>query len=274
MNRRHFAYTIILFVALLLYCVQAFSQNGFRVMFYNVENLFDCRHDSLKNDYEFLPNSMHAWHYGRYKQKLNNISKVVTAVGEWNPPVLVGFCEVENDSVLTNLVKYSPLKEFGYRYLITHSPDERGIDVALLYQRSSFRLIDHDSIRIVFPDNPMKHTRDILHVTGQIMNGDSLDVFVCHFPSRTGGEKESEPNRMFAASLLKHYTDSLFTVRTHPNIIIMGDFNDYPSNKSISEVLNAKAPSASPEDKKLYNLWSSLYHCRDLCGTPYQCRWL
>ena len=273
MNRRHFAYTIILFVALLLYCVQAFSQNGFRVMFYNVENLFDCRHDSLKNDYEFLPNSMHAWHYGRYKQKLNNISKVVTAVGEWNPPVLVGFCEVENDSVLTNLVKYSPLKEFGYRYLITHSPDERGIDVALLYQRSSFRLIDHDSIRIVFPDNPMKHTRDILHVTGQIMNGDSLDVFVCHFPSRTGGEKESEPNRMFAASLLKHYTDSLFTVRTHPNIIIMGDFNDYPSNKSISEVLNAKAPSASPEDKKLYNLMAERAKDKTFGTYKYQGEW-
>jgi predicted extracellular nuclease len=263
-----------LFILVFLLCGgEAFPQTGFRVMFYNTENLFDCKHDTLKNDYEFLPNSMRAWHYGRYKQKLNHISKVITAVGEWNPPVLVGLCEVENDSVLTSLVKYSPLKTQGYRYVMTHSRDERGIDVALLYQRGSFRLIAHDSIRINFPDKNKRPTRDILHVVGQVINGDSLDVFVCHFPSRTGGEKESEPNRIFAASCLKHYTDSLFAVRTHPNILIMGDFNDYPHNKSISEILGAKAPSSVPDNKILYNLLAEREKDKSFGSYKYQGEW-
>ncbi len=241
-------------IFLLLNSADVFSQSGFRVMFYNVENLFDCRHDTLKNDLEFLPNSVRGWHYGRYRQKLINISKVIAAVGEWTPPVLVGLCEVENDSVIRDLIKYSPLKTQEYRYLMTHSLDERGIDVALLYQRGSFRLIQHDSIRIKFPDKNRRPTRDMLHVVGQVLNGDSLDVFVVHMPSRTGGEKESEPARVFAASCLKQYVDSLFAVRTHPNILIMGDFNDYPHNKSISEILDAKVPTEHLESKKLYNL--------------------
>ena len=271
-NRNLFA--VSLFVLVLLLCSgQAFSQTAFRVMFYNVENLFDCKHDTLKNDSEFLPNSMRSWHYGRYKQKINNISKVITAVGEWNSPVLVGFCEVENDSVLTNLVRFSPLKQHDYRYVMTHSPDERGIDVALLYQRGSFRLIAHDSIRITFPDKNKRPTRDILHVAGQVINGDTLDVFVCHFPSRTGGEKESEPNRIFAASCLKQYTDSLFTIRTHPNILIMGDFNDYPHNKSISEILGAKAPSLAPDNKVLYNLMATKENDKSFGSYKYQGEW-
>jgi len=274
MIRNRCSFTVGLFIlALLLSGGQIFAQKSFRVMFYNVENLFDCRHDTLKNDYEFLPNSMRAWHYGKYKQKVTNISKVITAVGEWDPPALVGLCEVENDSVLTNLVKYSPLKKFGYRYIMTHSCDERGIDVALLYQRGSFRLIEHDSIRIVFPDKHQRATRDILHVAGQVINGDTLDVFVCHMPSRTGGEKESEPSRILAASFLKNYSDSLFLVRTHPNILIMGDFNDYPHNKSISEVLGAKAPSTTPDDKKLYNLLAEREKDKTFGSYKYQGEW-
>lgn len=274
MIRNRCSFTVGLFIlALLLSGGQIFAQKSFRVMFYNVENLFDCRHDTLKNDYEFLPNSMRAWHYGKYKQKITNISKVITAVGEWNPPALVGLCEVENDSVLTNLVRYSPLKKFGYRYIITHSCDERGIDVALLYQRGSFRLIEHDSIRIIFPDKHQRATRDILHVAGQVINGDTLDVFVCHMPSRTGGEKESEPSRILAASFLKHYSDSLFLVRIHPNILIMGDFNDYPHNKSISEVLGAKAPSTKSDDRKLYNLLAEREKNKTFGSYKYQGEW-
>lgn len=274
MTRGRYPFVVCLFLlTLLLFEEQSFAQNRFRVMFYNVENLFDCRHDTLKNDSEFLPNSLRAWHYGRYKQKLTNISKVITAVGEWTPPALVGLCEVENDSVLTALVKYSPLKEQGYRYVMTDSPDERGIDVALLYQRGSFRLIDRHSIRITFPDNPQKTTRDILHVAGEVISGDTLDVFVCHFPSRMGGEIESEPYRLFAANLLKLYTDSLFAIRTHPNILIMGDFNDYPHNKSISEVLGAKAPSGSIDSKRFYNLLANRKKDKSFGTYKYQGEW-
>lgn len=243
-----------LFLLLLFGNIMLSAQSVFRVVSYNVENLFDCKHDTLKNDKEFLPNSMRAWHYGRYKDKINRIGKVIAAVGEWNPPVLVGLCEVENERVMNDLVKYSPLKEFGYRYVMTDSPDERGIDVALLYQRSDFKLLQSRSVRIHFKEKGRRPTRDILHVTGLVSTLDSLDVFICHMPSRSGGEKESEPARLFAASILKQAVDSLFTIRLHPNILIMGDFNDYPHNAAIGKVLGAIAPTDSITPCKLYNL--------------------
>ncbi len=274
MSRTHNLLAVSLFLFIAIFCdQQALSQNPFRVMFYNVENLFDCQHDTLKNDYEFLPNSMRAWHYGRYKQKIANISKVITSVGEWTPPVLVGLCEVENDHVITDLVKYSPLKELDYRYVMTHSRDDRGIDVALLYQRGSFRLLAHDSIRIIFPDKDRRPTRDILHVTGLIATGDTLDVFVCHMPSRSGGEKESEQGRIFAATCLKHYTDSLFMIRIRPNLLIMGDFNDYPHNKAIAEILGAKAPLSNPCNNKLYNLLAEKENDHSFGSYKYQGEW-
>ena len=120
----------------------------FRVVSWNVENLFDCRHDTLKNDYEFMPDAMRHWNYSKYKQKLAHISRVIAAVGEWNPPALIGLCEVENDSVLNDLTRRSPLKELDYRYIITRSPDPRGIDVALLYQRDVFKLLSFRPVGI------------------------------------------------------------------------------------------------------------------------------
>lgn len=237
-----------------LYGTFAKAQNSFRAIFYNVENLFDCTHDTLKNDREFLPGSMRAWHYGRYRHKIQNIAKTITAAGQWSAPDLVGLCEVENEQVMNDLTRHSPLKEQGYKYIMTDSPDERGIDVALLYQRGSFRLLNYRSIRIYFKEENRSPTRDILHVSGLISTQDTLDVFVVHFPSRSEGEKESEPARLFVASELKKQTDSLFLVRAHPNIIIMGDFNDYPNNRSVSEVLRAKSPDGIIIPRKLYNL--------------------
>jgi len=232
-----------------------YAQNGFRVMFYNTENLFDCDHDSLKNDTEYLPSSMRAWHYGRYKQKINNIAKVIAAVGEWTPPVLVGLCEVENNRVMDDLVKYSSLKEFEYRYIMTNSRDERGIDVALLYQRGSFRLLHQESVRIFFQEKGRKPTRDILYASGLVSTGDTLDVFVIHFPSRAGGERESEPARKFVASVLKQKTDSLSLYRFHPNILIMGDFNDGHKSVAISKTLGAVSPNSLISDHSLYDLF-------------------
>ena len=109
-------------------------------MFYNVENLFDICDDSLKNDNDFLPNGFMRWTEWKYKRKINNITKVITAVGGMNSPALVGLCEIENDSVLHDLTRRSPLSAQGYEFIITNSPDERGIDVGLLYQRHLFKL--------------------------------------------------------------------------------------------------------------------------------------
>ena len=229
----------------------------FRVMGYNVENLFDCRHDTLKNDYEFLPDAVRHWNYSKYKKKLDAVARVIIAVGEWSPPALVALCEVENDSVLRDLTHYSVLREADYRYVITHSPDERGINVALLYQRGLFKLLSGQSYSVTKAHKSNRPTRDILHVSGLLLNKDTLDVFVVHFPSRSGGAKASEPYRLSAAQRLKEVTDSLFRVRTHPQIIVMGDFNDYPCNKSVQKILRAGVPpieADSSDTRALYHL--------------------
>jgi len=124
--------------------------------------------------------------------------------------------------------------------VMTDSPDQRGIDVALLYQPGSFRIVETQHIPVILPGKDDRPTRDILHVVGQLQNLDTLDVFVCHFPSRSGGEKETEPKRLVAAQILKQTVDSLIALRKDAKIIMMGDFNDYPENRSIREVLAVK----------------------------------
>lgn len=251
---------------------------SFCVMTYNVENLFDCRHDTLKNDYEFLPTSLRHWNRFKYYKKLNAVARVITAVGKWNPPALVALCEVENDSVLIDLTRHSILRSSGYRYLMTHSADERGIDVALLYQRGLFKPIYRQDISIPRPHPGNRPTRDILHVSGLLLNGDTLDVFVCHFPSRSQGTKRSEPYRLSAARRLKSVTDSLIRYRQHPQIIIMGDFNDYPTDKSIRKVLQADIPFSSGNDTihscRLYHLLARRFKTQKYFGShKYQGEW-
>ncbi len=245
---------IILFLCLCCLLGTVYAQKPFRVMFYNVENLFDCQHDTLKNDYEFLPDAPKGWTYARYNDKLVKIAKVILATGDKYVPDLVGLCEVENDHCLKDLTEHSPLREAGYRYVMTDSPDQRGIDVALLYQRGSFKLLGKSCIPIPYEEVERRPTRDILYVAGQVLSGDTLDVFVCHMPSRAGGEEKSEPYRLFTAQLLKAAADSIMNLRQRPNIVIMGDFNDYPTNKSIAKVLGAVAPKGEVEAGKLYNL--------------------
>lgn len=214
----------ILFLCLCYLVGVTYAQEPFRVMFYNVENLFDCQHDTLKNDYEFLPDAPKGWTQARYHDKLARIAKVIIATGEENVPDLVGLCEVENDHCLKDLTENSPLREAGYRYVMTDSPDERGIDVALLYQRGTFKLVGKNCISVPYKEIERRPTRDILHVTGQVASGDTLDVFVCHMPSRAGGEEKSEPYRLFTAQILKIAADSVMNIRQHPNVMIMGDF--------------------------------------------------
>ena len=231
-------------VAWLTLCIclslQSGAQEPFRVMFWNVENLFDIQDEKGKSDEEFLPDATRHWTSFRYRDKLRKLAKTIVASGNERVPDLVGLCEVENDSCLYDLTRRSPLREAGYRYVMTDSPDRRGIDVALLYQRGSFKLIDKQSIRIPHRQVKRDPTRDILHVSGRILSGDTLDVCVCHFPSRSGGQAQTEPYRLLVALTLRHTIDSLMQVRQHPHLIIMGDFNDYPSNKSMKHVLCGK----------------------------------
>jgi predicted extracellular nuclease len=220
-----------------LFVLPISAQDTFRVMFYNVENLFDTLDDPDKADEEFTPNGSRRWNNKRYYNKLNNLAKVITSLGEWEIPVLIGLCEVENEKVIRDLTTYSPLRKMQYRHAMTESADERGIDVALLYQRDRFKYLYQKNIQITLPSNPQKKTRDVLHVTGRLITGDTLDVFVCHFPSRRNGQFESEPDRIEAASVIRRTVDSLKSCRTNENILIMGDFNDEPSDKSLARVL-------------------------------------
>ncbi|MFZ4456983.1 MAG: endonuclease [Bacteroidales bacterium] len=215
------------------------AQENFRVMFYNCENFFDISDDPHKNDNDFLPTSTHFWTFSRYKEKQRHVAQVITAVGGWETPALVGLCEVENDSVIYALTHFSPLKELNYRFVVTNSPDRRGINVALLYQRDQFKLLSSVSHRIHL-DRP---TRDLLHVTGKVSNDDTLDVFVCHFPSRLGGENETEELRNTVARELRKQADSIQSIRRNPSILMMGDFNDYPTNESLFQVVGAKSPT-------------------------------
>lgn len=229
------------------------AQHAFRVMEYNVENLFDCRHDSLKQDTEFLPGSVRNWTYSRFQDKVNKIGKVILAAGKEQVPDLVGLCEVENDYCLKSLTRYSPLREVGYKYVMTSSPDERGIDVALLYQPVSFRLLASQKIRIPSDSLGMRPTRDVLYVSGRVVSGDTLDVFVCHLPSRVGGVKKTDPYRLWVARRIRQAADSVMAERQNPRLIIMGDFNDYPDGKSLQEGLRVSALS-EPQLRALYNL--------------------
>lgn len=223
-------------------CLQAQSPlkpDTLRVMFYNVENLFDCKDDTLKDDAEFLPKGAKKWSHYRYWKKQKAISRVIAAVGDRRMPALVGLCEVENDSVLSDLTKRSPLRTTGYDYVMTSSPDERGMDVALLYLPESFRLLSWREIRV---NGLRRPTRNILHTSGILTTSDTLDVFVCHLPSRRGGIRQSAPSRKQAAHTLQLAIDSLLSIRSVPRIIIMGDFNDELKGAPLKETLHVVQP--------------------------------
>ena len=266
-------YVVLVALFFVLFTLGIYSQSDFRVMFYNVENLFDTTDNPLKDDDDFLPDGFMRWTPWKYWEKLRNITRVITAVGEMNPPALVGLCEVENDSVLFDLTRRSPLRAQEYEYLITDSPDERGINVALLYQRHQFKLLEWYEYRINLERSGSRPTRNILHAVGELVNGDTIDVLVCHFPSRSGGQRETEPARVQSANMLRGKADSLLSVRAHPHCIIMGDFNDPPRSKSLSRVLNALKPDPPFRDNELYNLFFGHSRTGETGTYKYQGRW-
>ncbi|MDD4921779.1 MAG: endonuclease [Bacteroidales bacterium] len=249
------------------------AREGFRVMFYNVENFFDCKHDSLKDDFEYLPGGMRGWTPARFWKKAGQIAKVVSAVGENRFPEMIGLAEVENENCIQSLIKGSPLKNAGYSSVHDESPDARGIDVCLLYNRYLFTVLRHHSIPVVFQDTPTRHTRDILYVCGRTHSGEILNVFVCHFPSRLGGELESQASRRTVAKLIREEVDSIFSVQEKPNVLIMGDFNDYPTNRSLSVDLMAGKPVSSPDHHTMYNLMLPLCGNPDVGTNKYQAEW-
>jgi predicted extracellular nuclease len=226
----------------------------FRVAFYNVENLFDTVNDPKINDEDFLPGSRIAWTSARYETKLDRISEVAAGLSEGRPVAVMGLCEVENQSVLEDLVRSPRIVRFRFGIIHSDSPDERGIDNAMIYDPAQFLPIAtrHIPVDLGAEDK----TRDILYVKGIALKSakDTLHIFVNHWPSRSEGREVSEPKRIVAAAALKKVTDSLLAGNRAPLIIILGDFNDEPSDKSLNAVLQALPPEGIAEERKLYNL--------------------
>ena len=246
MKNHEFAAALVIRRTLLMVCLlwsaaanhfSYINAQHFTLVELNCENLFDCVHDSLKQDYEFLPESGRKWTPQRYWRKLNNIGREILSCTpdtvSYQLPDLVALCEVENDSVVFDLIRRSLLRRAGYEYIVTSSPDERGLDVALLYQPFSFAPVSHHPIRIT-PLPNMRPTRDILYVSGRIQTGDTLHVFVVHAPSRYGGEQLTRPYRMHVARRLMQSVDSLRAVSPQASVIVAGDFNDYTDDASLA----------------------------------------
>ena len=238
----------------------------------NCENVFDCRHDEGKNDYEWLSDAGRHWNYKKYWRKLNNLSKEIISCGgegaEWSLPDFVALCEIENDSVMVDLTRKSLLRKARYDYVMTSSPDQRGIDVALMYSPYSFALINHHTLRVQ-PVGNRHPTRDILYVSGRLVNGDTLHVYVVHAPSRSGGERASRPYRLKVAERLCQSIDSLRQLSANPHIIVSGDFNDYSGDSAIVMLTHhalidvsdgVEGTHGAKGTYKYKGLWGSLDH--------------
>ena len=234
---------LILFTLFFLYAVVAIAQDDKPVMvtcvgFYNLENLFDYEDDTLIRDEEYLPDGEKAWDSTKYHTKLEHMARVISEIGTKFTPhgaAVLGVCEIENKRVLEDLVQEPKIKDRNYQIVHFNSPDRRGIDVGLLYQERYFKLKKAVKYPLIF-DDPDHKTRDQLVVTGE-MHGEDITFIVCHWPSRWGGQKASEPSRIAAAKLGRHIIDSLQTADPNAKVILMGDLNDDPVNVSMTEYM-------------------------------------
>jgi predicted extracellular nuclease len=242
-------------LALGLACSSALlAQKPWMVAFYNQENLFDTIDDPTRNDNEFLPTAKNEWNTEKYQNKLSNMAKVIGSMNQGKGPDIIGLCEVENKTVLQDLVKQPALAKAKYSFVHFESPDERSIDNALLYQPKKFKLDTAYAIPILFTQNPRSKTRDILLVKlTERKTKQQLIMLVNHFPSRLGGQSESEPKRINAAMILREVYDSIGKADASAGIVIMGDFNDEPNNTSIANILKAKPSEEATTGSDIFN---------------------
>ncbi|NTW23288.1 MAG: endonuclease/exonuclease/phosphatase family protein [Lentimicrobium sp.] len=246
------------FVILLSGSFQAFAQKNEAklscIAFYNLENLFDTIDDPKTNDAEFLPSGKSNWTRERYNTKLAHMASVIAQIGSGSVaggPSVIGLAEVENLGVLEDLIKTAPLDKMDYQIVHYDSPDERGIDVGLLYKPSVFKVIHTTSNRLTIAGQPEFLTRDQLVVTGEL-DGDQISIIVNHWPSRYSGPEY----RAEAAKLSRHLIDSLAVKHKKAKIFLMGDLNDDPADSSVAVVLGAKGQRAGINKGELYNpMW-------------------
>lgn len=263
-----------LFVASLF--AQPKKYNIHTIAFYNFENLFDTINDPSTNDDEWTPAGRQHWTKEKYEQKLKNLSRVISEIGtpeNSNAPTLIGCSEVENRGVIEDLIKQEKLSGYDYGIIHFDSPDQRGIDVALLYQKKYFRPTTFSNIPLLIYknkpvadevqnedfgdveikiDNNRIFTRDQLLVSGFLEN-EEIHIIINHWPSRSGGEKASSPYREAAGKLNRRIIDSLQQINPKAKVITMGDLNDGPFNKSIKIALGAKAKKSETLEFETFN---------------------
>ena len=208
---------------LILMCVMqsaVLAQDSLTIVSYNVENLFDCEHDTLKNDSSFLPHGLHHWNYHHYQTKLNRIAQVIVNISGWESAALVGLCEVENKRCLRDLCYR--LKRFHYQYVHYESDDERGIDVALLYDSTKVKILNSKTLCVPLENDV---TRDILYVKALIEGKDTLHAMVCHLPSQLGGSVTTSKKRQIAKQVIQNEINTILHVQPKANVVVMGDMN-------------------------------------------------
>ncbi|MEN8187458.1 MAG: endonuclease [Bacteroidota bacterium] len=217
------------------------STNIFPIAFYNLENLFDTQNNDYTLDKGFTPDGDMRWDEKKYRTKLEKLSNAILKIGKeqtGSPPVFLGVCEVENENALEDLINSEALSSYDYDFVHYESPDERGIDVAFLYQKKYFELIYSDTFPLLLEDENQNRdfTRDILLISGKLFNK-QVFIIVNHWPSRNKGKISSEIKRVKAAKLVQEIVEKIYSENKNPKIIIMGDFNDEPKNNSIKNFL-------------------------------------
>lgn len=246
------------------------------ISFYNLENLFDTLDNTLINDEEFLPAGSKNYNTSIYLDKLDKLATVISQIGtEISPdgPVLLGVAEVENDTVLKDLVKNKLIEKRNYQIVHYDSKDARGIDVGLLYNPKYFTVEASNNLYVQLPGGSKDayYTRDILWVKGKL-DGETVHIYVNHWPSRSGGEKRSAPGRNAAAQVCRNHIDSIARLEPNAKLIVMGDLNDDPTNESVAVILNAKGNQSQLSKGGLFNPWTDLYK-KGIGTLAYQDAW-
>lgn len=235
------------------------------IAFYNLENFYDTVDNPIVDDQEFLPSGARNYNTKVYFDKVGKLATVLSEIGtEVSPdgPAVIGVAEIENDTVLHDLVNHPKLKPRGYQIVHYDSKDARGVDVALLYNPKYFQPLASAPLEVQLPQGAKegrRFTRDVLWVQGRL-DGELVNFYVNHWPSRVGGEERSAPGRAAAAMVSKHHSDSLLKLNPNLKFVIMGDLNDDPTSPSVAKVLGAKADIKDVQPGGLFNPWVHMYN--------------
>ncbi|MUH37385.1 endonuclease/exonuclease/phosphatase family protein [Zobellia amurskyensis] len=272
-------FRLTIFLLLFVFLGNSQENKSYRIRtiaFYNLENLFDIENDTLIFDDDRTPEGKDRWTLERYNKKLDHLSRVLSEIGSKTTktsPDIIGICEVENRRVIQDLINHPNLISKDYGILHYDSPDERGIDVALLYKKSVFLPTSSASHRLLLinDDGERNYTRDQL-IVGGLLDDEQMFFMVNHWPSRSGGEARSRPNRMAAAKLSKRIIDSVQRLDSDAKIISMGDFNDDPTNDSFKKILKTKGKISQLDSLGLYNPMEKLYK-KGIGSLAYRDKW-